>query len=265
MKIKLPISAFIIAKNEQDFIGTAIKSLVDWIDEVIVIDSGSQDKTVEIATNLGARVVYNEWSGYVNQKIFGESLCRNKWIINIDADEEFSENLKEEVFLLFSKNTLTPSAYYINVVMVHRFKKKFLCKIAPRNKVIRFYNIEIAGFCYGDLSSLYRDSVKLNKKMEVSPLELKNVIWHRSFRSIQQMMDKINFYTNIQVEEDLKKGRKINPIRVLIEFWMVFIKFYLLRRYFIYGIDGFIDSMIYAFSRFIRLAKLREKTIKNKY
>ncbi|MFV9876056.1 MAG: glycosyltransferase family 2 protein [Rickettsiales endosymbiont of Dermacentor nuttalli] len=265
MHLKLPISAFIIAKNEQDFIGIAIKSLINWVDEVIVIDSGSQDKTVEIATQLGARVVYNEWSGYVNQKIFGESLCKNKWIINIDADEECSEELRREIISLFNHNILNANAYYINVVMVHRIKRNFLYyKLAPRNKVIRLYNIDIAGFCYGDLNSLYRDSVKLKDKSVSKVLELKNVIWHRSFRSVKQMLDKINFYTDTQVAEDLKKGRKINTIRILIEFLMGFIKFYFLRRYFIYGIDGFIDSIIYAFSRFVRLAKLREIIINNK-
>src|SRR4051812_46312545 len=80
------ISSFIIAKNEESRIARAINSLKQISEEIIVVDSGSTDKTVEIAESLGARVVYNEWPGYVKQKAFAEKLCKNDWVLNIDAD-----------------------------------------------------------------------------------------------------------------------------------------------------------------------------------
>jgi glycosyltransferase involved in cell wall biosynthesis len=97
MTQRLPLSAFIIAKNEADRIPAAIKSVVGWVDEVIVIDSGSEDETVAVAESLGARVVFNEWPGYGLQKRFGEDQCRNDWLLNLDADEEITSALAAEI------------------------------------------------------------------------------------------------------------------------------------------------------------------------
>jgi len=73
----IKISGFIITKNEAHRIARAINSVKNIVDELIVIDSGSTDDTVSIAQELGARVVFNEWQGYVKQKSFGESLCKH--------------------------------------------------------------------------------------------------------------------------------------------------------------------------------------------
>src|SRR5256885_10385490 len=100
---RLPISAFIIAKNEADRIGRAILSVRDWVDEVIVIDSGSADDTVKVAESLGARTTFNAWRGFGPQKVFGESLCRNRWLLNLDADEELTQAGAEEIRALFAR------------------------------------------------------------------------------------------------------------------------------------------------------------------
>jgi len=85
-----PISVYIVAKNEADRIGRAVRSVVQWVDEVIVVDSGSEDATVLVASEAGARVLYHAWPGYGPQKRFGEDQCRNEWLLNLDADEEVS-------------------------------------------------------------------------------------------------------------------------------------------------------------------------------
>src|SRR6185295_8481625 len=91
---------FIITKDEEERLHFAINSVKDWVDEVIVIDSGSQDKTLEIARELGAKVTSHEWRGFGQQKIFGEGLCKNKWVLNIDADEEITEEVKQNIIKL---------------------------------------------------------------------------------------------------------------------------------------------------------------------
>lgn len=74
----LPISIFIITKNEEDRIANIIKKAQQITNDILVIDSGSSDKTVQLAENLGAKVLFNKWQGYGQQKIFGESKCKNK-------------------------------------------------------------------------------------------------------------------------------------------------------------------------------------------
>ena len=110
--MRLPLSVFIIAQDEADRIGRAISSVIDWVDEVIVIDSGSTDGTQELAARLGARVINNAWPGYGPQKRFGEDQCRNDWLLNIDADEEITLDLRAEIVSLFDTGTYTSADYW---------------------------------------------------------------------------------------------------------------------------------------------------------
>jgi glycosyltransferase involved in cell wall biosynthesis len=99
----LPISCFIIAKDEAKRIGRAISSVLEWVDEVVVVvDSSSSDGTQTVAHRLGARVVENPWPGYGAQKRFAEALCRNHWLFNLDADEAATPALEEVVRAQFA-------------------------------------------------------------------------------------------------------------------------------------------------------------------
>src|SRR3712207_4928412 len=98
----LPLSVFIIARNEADRIGATIRAVRDLTDDLVVIDSGSTDGTQAVAEELGARVIFNAWPGYGPQKRFGEEQCRHDWILNLDADEELSPALREEIRSLFA-------------------------------------------------------------------------------------------------------------------------------------------------------------------
>ena len=119
----IPISVFIICKNEEDRIGASIKSVTGWTDEIIVVDSGSTDKTVEIAQKAGAtKVVFNEWKGYGPQKNFAQGLCKNHWVFNLDADEEVTDSLKEEIIDLFKSGKIdNHSTYDIAIKIAPRF------------------------------------------------------------------------------------------------------------------------------------------------
>ena len=90
------ISIVIITKNEEKFIKDAIKSSL-WADEVLILDSGSSDKTCEIAKNLGARVETSEWFGFGKQKQKAVNLAKNRWVFVLDSDERITNGLKEEI------------------------------------------------------------------------------------------------------------------------------------------------------------------------
>lgn len=253
------ISAFIIAKNEASRISKAINSVKDLVEEVIVVDSGSTDDTVLIAKNLGAKVIFNEWPGYVKQKSFAEKLCKNNWILNIDADEELTKGLQEEIQQIFNSSQYDNyKAYEINFITLHRHDKKARF-LAPSNGFIRLYNKEFCSFSV-TLDTTTHDNVNFYNPNEAKKLvyRFKNHGYHRSAISIEQLVAKGNFYSSEQAKDLVSLGRQPSLIRIAFELPLFFLKVFIIRRYFLFGFDGFIDSVIFAFSRFIRLAKARE-------
>ncbi len=247
---KLPISVFIIAKNEEDRIPYAINSVIGWVDEVIVVDSGSTDKTVEVAKKLGsAKVVFNQWQGYGMQKSYGESLCKNDWILNIDADEEVTPELKDEIIELFSGEP-KHSAYNLTVKITPRFSITPPA-LGPEDVVVRLYNKKNAKY---DTHTIH-DSVLVESG---SIGKLKSIVLHRCFRSYSHAIEKINFYTSMQAEDMMKKNRCPLRTRVIIEPFFAFIKSYFINKYMFLGFEGFVESVIYSFSKTLRLAKARE-------
>ena len=90
------ISAFIVCKNEAASIERCLES-ISWCDEIVIVDSGSTDATLEICARHNCRISHREWTGYVHQKSHALSLCTRPWILNLDADEEVSPELRDEI------------------------------------------------------------------------------------------------------------------------------------------------------------------------
>ena len=249
-----PISVFIITKNEETRIEAILKAVKEIADEILVIDSGSKDKTCEIAAKQGAKVMFNEWNGYGQQKIFGENQCRNDWILNIDADEEVSPELSREIKNIFSSKIPKETAgFHIKIVNKFRFEKKPK-KWAYYYNQFRLYNKNLAGF----KNSAIHDSVNLKTASSAKILQLKNIIYHQSFKSYSHWIDKINSYSQMQAIDSLKKNKNPSMAKVFLTLPFAFLKAFLLRRYFIYGFKGVTYSFLFAFSRFVKLIKTRE-------
>lgn len=251
---KIPLSVFIITKNEADRVGSIIEAVKNIADEVLVIDSGSSDNTCEIATKAGAQVIFNQWSGYGAQKIFGENQCRNKWILNIDADEEVSPELSEEILQIFEQN-LQENFYGFRVRIVNKFRfEKRPKPLAYYYNQLRLYHKDYAGFKNSEI----HDSVELKEKNPQKISQLKEIIYHQSFRSFEHWIEKINSYSSMQAFDAFKKGKNVSLIKVATVPTFAFFKAFFLRRYFIYGFDGFVYSYLFAFSRFAKAIKTRE-------
>ncbi len=258
---KLPISVFIITKDEEDRIGKAIKSVINFVDEVLIIDSGSTDKTVQIAKELGANVVFNNWQGYGPQKIFGENRCKNDWILNIDADERVSQELINEINDIFTNEIPNKYIGYKIKILNQFFNEDKPKKLAYYYNQLRLYNRNFAGF----KNSTIHDSVKLKDKEDSSKINnLSGIISHQSFRSYAHWIEKIDSYSNMQAAEAFTKGKNISILKILITPLLSFIKGYFIRRYFIYGFNGIIYSYIFAFGRTLKMIKIREIFEKNK-
>jgi glycosyltransferase involved in cell wall biosynthesis len=248
---RLPISVFIIARDEADRIPLAIASVRDWADEVHVIDSGSQDDTVKVSADLGATTHFRAWTGYGEQKVYGEGLCRNDWLLNIDADEEISPALRDEIVALFDRGEPACVAYTLPILPLYNFQERAHPWTAHHHPV-RLYRKSHAGFS----DSPVHDTVIVRSG---SVGHLRGMVNHRSFRSLTHHVDKVNFYSSAQAEDRYTKGRNPSLLLLLLTPPLAFLKSYVMRREFVNGTDGIVVSYMYAFQRFIRLAKTRER------
>lgn len=247
---KIPVSVFIIAQNEADRIGKAIASVRDWADEVLVVDSGSTDDTVELSQSMGASTHFNEWRGYGPQKVHGESLCRNKWVLNLDADEEISDVLKNEIISLFESGEPPCTAYRMLRSELYNFHEK-PSRWASTSDWVRLYRKDRAGY----KDSPVHDSVEIRTGKLAN---LKGRIYHRSFRSYTHHVEKVNINSNAQAAELYRKGRKPSWLTLAFTPPLAFLKSLIIRREIFNGIDGVMISYMFAFQRFLRLAKTRE-------
>lgn len=248
---RLPISVFIIACNEVDRIARTIESVRDWVSEVIVIDSGSTDGTMSLAQSMGARVLYHAWEGYGLQKRYGEDQCHQDWLLSLDADEEVTPELAQEIADLFAGGNPLMAGYVLQI----RDLLPGEGRLAPRahtNYVLRLYNRKEGRFS----DSPVHDSVQIEKALT---LTLKHPVLHRSFRNLTHALEKMNSYTNAQADNLQGKGLRYPLLRLLFEFPVAFFKGYILRLYILRGRRGFTYAMMYAFTRFVRVAKYLER------
>ncbi|MBZ5524455.1 MAG: FkbM family methyltransferase [Acidobacteriia bacterium] len=116
MSLKVPVSVLVPAYNEEIHLRQCIRSVADWVDEIYVVDSFSNDRTVEIAEQLGARCIQHAFAGYARQKNWAlENLpFRNEWVLILDADERVSDDLRDEITAMFTGNSLSCDGYYLN-------------------------------------------------------------------------------------------------------------------------------------------------------
>lgn len=251
------ISAFIICFNEEDRIKDAILGVKKITSEIIVVDSGSNDNTVKIATSMGAKVFHNDWPGYGKQKKHAQDLCQNDWVLNIDADEFVSQELNKEIHALFASGKPKNDAYRLkisDVIPGESLPRLFSYSYNP----IRLYRKSVGSFS----ESSVHDRVVIKSDTAVG--QLKEKIFHHSIRNIGSELSKFNGYTDAQVKDMIIRGKKVPSWRIFVEFPTAFLKAYILRRYFTNGRYGFLMAMNYAIFRYLRIAKYHEAKILRK-
>jgi len=248
---RIPVSAAIITYNEASRIADCIASLDGLVDQVVVLDSGSQDRTREIALSYGADVHKEPWIGYGPQKRFAEDLCAHDWIISIDADERLSPDLADEIRRAFTNGPPQADAYTLPIA--DRFPHEDEpASWAYTYRRIRLYNKRKGRFA----DSVVHDDVIMEDGARV--LDLTGKVTHLSLESLSAATNKFNRYTDLQAEDMRARGRRVSGWRVLIEFPLAFGKSYFLRRRCLYGVWGVIHSVTYAHMRFMRMAKVYE-------
>lgn len=185
------LSIVIITKNEEKVISDAIKS-AQFADEVVVLDSGSTDKTCEIAQALGAKVYQQDWLGFGPQKNRAVELASNDWIFVLDSDERITEELKSELI----EELKEPKFDGYFVARLNNFFGKNIktCGLYP-DYTIRFFNRNRGKFT--DVS--VHESVRIDGKTT----NLKNHMLHLAYESIEEFISKQNRYSSLNHKKSL--------------------------------------------------------------
>ena len=248
MNNKLPISCFIIAQDEADRIANTIESVIDIVDEVVVIDSGSTDGTQDLARQLGCKVFFNKWKGYGPQKRFGEDCAKNEWLLNLDADEYLSDQIKSEILQIFDDNNNHYNFFSMKVTPIYpNWKRPRI--FSASHECVRLYNKRFGRFS----NSPVHDSVETNNS---KIFYFKNHVYHNSVRSFKHLIEKEESYIQLQSKTLKDKNKIFLFLRIFVEFPLAFIKYYFIRRHFTGALTRLVTALILAYYRWKRMIVL---------
>jgi glycosyltransferase involved in cell wall biosynthesis len=242
----MKITATIITLNEERNIARAIESL-RCCDEILILDSGSTDRTVELAGNLGVRVFEAGWRGYSGQKNWAAEQASHDWILSLDADEALSEALEAEIWTLkkngahFDGYTMPRMARYLGRWILHS-------GWYPDRK-IRLYDRR-KGRWVGDF---VHESVHVEGRVG----QLENAILHFTCDSLSEHVKTMERYTTLAAQEIAARQIPVPIWRVIVDPPWTFLKSYVLQRGFLDGREGLTIAYMAAFYTFLKYAKAR--------
>jgi glycosyltransferase involved in cell wall biosynthesis len=240
------LSATIITRNEERNVARVIRSLA-VADEVVVVDSGSQDDTPMIARSLGARVITHEFEGFAAQKNFATSQARHDWILSLDADEELDSTAQGSVR---DWKAAMPRA------QGYRFARcaRYLGRWIRHSGWYPDYKIRLFDRRQGDWRGAYvHESVVVNGAVETMPGE----ILHYTCDSLDEHQERIEFYTDLAAQEMLEQGKSApKAARLLLPPW-IFLESYLIKGGILDGPQGFLIARMAAHYVARKLDKLQ--------
>lgn len=246
---RIPVSAVLIVKNERNQLETTLP-LLRFCDEIVVVDSGSDDGTIEFATRAGCRVIQQEFLGFGAQKAFAVNQARNDWVLNIDADEKVTEGLEREIREYLSKAGQDDSGLEIPRRLVF-MGTEFRHGRESRDLVLRLFRRSAGNF---DQAAVH-EKVRLHRG-QVHRAE--GALLHESYPSLKAYVSKMNRYTSLGAEELLRKQPDRMALVYAAAFPAKFLQFLLLHGNLLNGRAGWCWSALSAFAFFVKHLKLHE-------
>ncbi len=237
-----------ITKNEEKNLPESLESVRDLVDEIIVVDSGSDDNTVKIAQNFGAKVFQRNFDSFSNQKNYALSLASNEWVLHLDADEVLSEQLKNEI-----KNTLDRTEYdgfYLvraNFFLKKQMKHAGLGREARLRLAKKSLSKYVGGIIHEELS------------VEGRLGYMNNLFYHYTCQTLDNYFIKFDKYTTLGAVKMYENNKKFYITDLFFRPVIEFVKRYALRMGFLDGIEGFIWAalgMYYSFIKYVKLWQL---------
>jgi glycosyltransferase involved in cell wall biosynthesis len=244
------ISCFIVCCNEEHHIGRCIGSVAKWCSEVVVIDSGSTDRTVEIARDLGARVIHERWRGFVEQKRLGLSHCSGDWVLNLDADEEVSPELAGEIVTVLGQAGGDVSGYELNRVVF------FLGRWWRVGGWYPEYRLRLVRRDCAAWGGTNPHEHAVTKSGETA--RLTGELRHYTYEDFADQIKSLNAHSSTAAQSLIAAGYKATLADLLFRPIARFVKFYLTKGGYKEGAAGFIVGVHEAVYVFLKYSKVWE-------
>ena len=244
------ISAYILTFNEAAKIEAAVASVL-WADEVVVVDSASTDRTVEIASTMGARVVDVPFNGFGDLRNRAIEACQHDWIFSLDADERCTEAVRDEILALLAG---TPP---YDIYRVPRRSYMMGRWIRGSGWYPNFRQPQL--FRKGSLRYTHEPVHEGFENLSGKPLgTLTNAIWQFPFRNLEEVIKKMNRYSSLGTPK--LAGKRVSMASALGHGTWSFLKHYIFKLGFIDGWAGFVIAFGNFEGTFYRYAKRYEET-----
>ncbi len=242
------LSVVVITYNEADNISRCLES-VKWADEIVVVDSFSTDRTLDIAEKYTKKIFQKAWDGYGPQKNYAIAKTTHKWILSLDADEKVTLELAEEIMNLFRSGEPAVAGYKI-----------------PRKAFFGDTWVRHGGWYPDYVVRLFRkDRGRFNERLVHEAVEvtehtgkLQHCIEHYTYRSVSDFLQRMDRYSTLSAKVYFKEGRRAGCVETAFRAWFTFVHMYFLKKGFLDGTLGFQLAILYSYYTFAKYMKLDE-------
>jgi glycosyltransferase involved in cell wall biosynthesis len=246
--MKLPLSVAVVCKNEEDRIEACLASAA-FADEIVVVDSGSADRTLELARRFTDRILFREWKGWRDQKQWAAAQCRNEWVLTLDADETIGPELAAEISAALSRPSIPENGFTL-----------------PRRTFYQGRWIQHAGWYPDRKLRLYRQSLARfggddpHEVIEVPPPvgAFSGDLFHYTYRDLHHQAAQLARYAHVNAQARHDRGARFHLLDLLFRPPFAFLKSYLLQQGFRDGMPGFIIGVMVGYYTFLKYARLWE-------
>lgn len=242
------VSAFIICCNEEKNIERCLES-IRWCDEIVVVDSGSTDRTVEIARRFTDKVHQRSWPGFVAQKQFALSQCQCDWVLNIDADEVVSPELRTEIQRELAQPANSADGFLLSRVVF------YMNRWWRRGGWYPEYRLRL---CRRNKTTWGGDDPHEKAIVQGEVRKLGGELQHFTYSNLSSQVNTLNKFSQTAAETMHRKGERFAFHKLFVRPLSRFFKFYFLKGGLREGLPGFIVAVLEGYYVFLKYAKLWE-------
>ncbi|MGL4358394.1 glycosyltransferase family 2 protein [Cetobacterium sp.] len=245
----MKISVAMITFNEEKILRKTLESVKELADEIVIVDSGSTDSTEAIAKEFGVKFHTESWKGYGPQRNSAIEKCSGTWILNIDADEEISEELKRKIKEIVEDRSNSKDIFKINRLSVC-FGKELKHGGWGTSYAVRLFRKGSGKFNDNTVHEAFETDKKIYK--------IDEDILHHSYLTMEDYFNRFNRYTTEGAKDYYKKGKKVSVFDIAVNPFYKFIRMYIFRLGFLDGVEGFVIASTSSLYSMIKYFKLRE-------